>query len=102
MPQRRRKGRIYWRERGGVARAYGDFRDVGGGREALIPPGERAATTDPIVAEKLAADRLKEHLARRRDRVLLGIERQAALKEFAAGHLVQKARAARVTEKHLE
>ena len=43
--------RIYWREQGGSKRAYGDFRDVGGKREGLIPPGETRATTDPVLAE---------------------------------------------------
>ena len=70
---RRRNGRIYWRERGGEKRAYGDFRDyrdVGGGREALIPPGEPQATFDSVVAEKLIADRLKELQERVRPRCL--------------------------------
>ncbi len=37
---RTRMGRIYWRDQGGVRRAYADFReyaDVGGKREALVP-----------------------------------------------------------------
>ena len=41
-------------------RAYGDFRDVGGGLEPLIVPGDHCATMDPRIAEKLAADRLLE------------------------------------------
>ena len=43
MPKTRQRDRVYWRERGGERRAYGDFRDyrdVGGGREAL-PPGDQ-------------------------------------------------------------
>ncbi len=102
MAGRRRKGRIYWRTRGGASRAYADFRDVGGGREALIPSGESLATTDPVIAEKLVADRLEELQQRRRDRVLLGIHLQAGLQSFAAQHLIQKARSGRFTEKHLE
>jgi hypothetical protein len=54
----RKKSRIYWRNQGGVQRAYGNFRDVGGGREALIPEGETRATTDPVVADALVAKRL--------------------------------------------
>ncbi len=102
MARKRQRGRIYWRERGGVRRAYADLRDLGGGREALIPPGESLATSDLVVAEKLTVDRLQELQARLRDRVLLGVERRAGLKEFAAHHLVEKARAGKVTEKHLE
>ena len=68
----------------------------------MIPPGENLATSDLVVAEKLAVDRLRELQARLRDRVLLGVEHRASLKEFAAHHLVEKARAGRVTEKHLE
>ena len=64
---RRRRSRIYWRERGGVARAYLDLRDLGGGQPALIPPGEHRATTDPDLAAVLAARRLKEFEAERRD-----------------------------------
>ncbi len=92
---RKRNGRIYWRERGGERRAYGDFRDyrdVGGGREALIPPGEPQATSDSVVAEKLIADRLKELQERRRNRSLLGVERQANLAAYAEHHLIEKAR----------
>lgn len=101
MARKRRRSRIYWRELGGAPRAYADFRDLGGGREPLVPQGEKLATTDPMVAEKLVADRLQELQARLRDRVLLGVERRAGLREFAAHHLVEKARSGRVTEKHL-
>ena len=45
---------------GGEKRAYIDLRDLGGGREALIPPGESRATTDPDIAAELAARRVKE------------------------------------------
>ena len=100
MPKRRRT-RLYWRERGGEPRAWGDFRDftdVGGGREALIPPGESHATTDPLIAEKLIGDRLSELQERRRNRVLLGVERSAALGPYASHHLVEKRRAGNVTK----
>ena len=43
MP-RKRITRVFWRAQGGARRAYGDFRDfadVGGGKEALIPPAPR-------------------------------------------------------------
>ena len=105
MAQRRRGSRIYWRERGGQPRAYGDFReyaDVGGAREALVPLGEKVATSDPVVAEKVVADRLRELQERRRNRTLLGVERQLGLEELASEHLVKKAQTGRFTEQWLE
>lgn len=94
---RKRRSRIYWRERGGQPRAYGDFRDLGGGREPLIPAGEKLATTDPDVAEKLAAARVTELDAVRRGRALHGRGRSTPLAAYAAEHLTKKARAAKVT-----
>lgn len=95
------RSRIYWRERGGERRAYADFRDMGGGREALIAEGDTRATTDPVIAETLVAARLAELQERKRDRVLTGIQERASLKTFVAHHLVQKAKAGKVTETHL-
>ncbi len=92
-----KNGRIYWIN----GRARGDFRDfedVGGGREALISPGARTATTDPDIAAHLATDRVKQLEERRRSKTLLGIERQESLSAFAAHHLVEKARAGKVTD----
>ena len=43
---RKKTSRIYWRDQGGVRRAYIDLRDLGGGREALKAPGEKRGTTD--------------------------------------------------------
>jgi integrase len=54
-----------------------------------------------VLAEKLVADRLKELQERRRNRVLLGVEKQIGLAEFASHHLVQKARSGRFTEQWL-
>jgi len=65
---KRKKSRIYARQRGGETRYYADFRDFageGGGREALVPSGEKRATTDPKLAEYLAGERVKD-LKRRR------------------------------------
>ena len=104
MARRRTRSRIYWRERGGQRRAYADFRDycdVGGGREALIPAGQKAATNDPLVAEKLVVDRLKQLQDRRRNRAVLDVDRQVDLAEFASHHLVQKARSGRFTDQWL-
>ena len=43
-------------------RWYGDFRHLGGGREALIPEGESRATTHRLVATDLYVQRAKELL----------------------------------------
>lgn len=104
----RGQGRVYWRRRGGARRAYGDFRefrDVGGGQEALVVPGEKGATTDPRLAEVLAAKRLEQLdglRARSRDRAVHGLPKDAALAAFASDHLVKKSRAGRVTAGWLE
>ena len=98
------RSRVYWRERGGDRRAYGDFRDfsdVGGGREPLVAAGQKLATTDPDVAASLLGDRLKELEARRRGHVFGGTGRGASLSCFAAEHLVAKAKAGKVTDRWL-
>lgn len=90
----RRKGRIYWRKQSAVRRAWGDFRDfadVGGKLEALRPPGAKLATTDPDIAAQLASDRVKDLETRRRNRTLLGVERQTTLGHYSTYHLIQKA-----------
>jgi integrase len=56
--------RIRWRNQGGKRRAYADLRSLGGGQPALIPPGEKRATTDPEIAELL----LQQHIRRLTDR----------------------------------
>lgn len=102
---RSRGSRVYWRDRGGERRAYGDFRDyadVGGGREALVPPGAKVATTDPDIADRLATERVEELEKIRRYKAILKLERTAGLEHFASHHLEQKARSGRVTAGHLE
>ena len=102
---RKARSRIYWRNQGGERRAYGDFRDfsdVGGKRGALVIAGSKTATTDPIIAESLAVAHVAKLQLRRRNKVLLGIERQANLAEFSAHHLVEKQRSGRVTTTWLE
>lgn len=97
--------RIYWRERGGEKRAYGDFRDygdVGGGQEALIPEGAKRATTDADLAQALVTARIKELDRRRRLQTLHDLEREETLKDFAIHHLQQKKMAGKVTEKHIK
>lgn len=102
---RRNGSRIYWRHQGAHRRAYGDFRDfadVGGKREALIANGTRTATTDLVIAEQLAAARVKELQAKRLNRAVLGVEGEAYLGPFSEHHLKQKARSGRVVKRHLE
>lgn len=105
MGRRKGSNRIYWRERGGESRAYGDFRDfsdVGGGREALKVQGAKKATTDPEVAEKLAGDRVDELRKKRRRKALHGIVEEKDLKEFASHHLVEKAKSGNSTDRWLQ
>jgi len=97
----KKKSRIYWRDQGTERRAYADFRDVGGGREALIAPGDARATTDRLIAEKLVANRLSELQAEKRNGVLLGVKRKAKLGAFVAEHLVQKAKSGRFSDSWL-
>jgi len=107
MPKER-ESRLY-RKRG---RFYGDFRDLGGKLEALKPPGETRATMDPDVAASIATARVAELETRQREereeagrrersRVLLGIDREARLGEYAEHHLVEKRKAGRVTTRWL-
>src|SRR5579862_6305766 len=96
--------RIYWRTRGGVRRAYADFRsyaDVGGKQEALTPLGAPAATSDPDEAEALYLKRLAE-LKDRRLRGVAGVPQRAPLGEFAKAHLIAKADTQKFTEQWLE
>jgi len=105
MAKRNGKARLYWRERGGAPRAYGDFRDFtaeGGKREPLIPPGETLAATNADVAQVLIAARLKELESIRRERQLLGVRRRSTLFEYAREHLIAKAKAGKVTDGWLE
>lgn len=104
MSPRKRKSRIYWRVQGGVRRAYfdaRDYRDVGGGQEALRAPGEQWATTDPDVAQALAAARLNELEAKRRGHALLGKTKETTLGAIAALHLDAKAESGRYTPEWL-
>ena len=103
----RKRDRIYTRcGPDGLERYYADFRDIGGGRKALIVPGETRATIDLDTARKLAADAESELLSAKRatQRVKAGVEkaRCPGLQGFAARHLIQKAKAGRVTTNWLE
>ncbi len=97
--------KIYWRERGGVRRAYADLREyaeVGGRREALIALGEKLATADPTTAQVLLARRIEQLDGLRRGRALHGLAGQAKLAAFARVHLIAKAESQKFTEHWLE
>lgn len=98
MPRKSKGPHLFTRSQGGQLRYYADLRPIGGGREALIVKGETQATTDPLVAQALLTDRIREIEARKRNRVLLGIEQEATLEAFASHHLVLKAESGKVTE----
>ena len=105
MGTRMKNSRIYWRERGGTQRAYADLRDyadVGGGREALIAPSEKVATSDEAIAQVLLVRRLQELDSRRRGRTLHGIERTISLADFAKEHLDAKRDAGTSTTRWLK
>ena len=56
---RKQKKRLFWRkDRGGYYGDFRDFKDVGGGKEALITSGDSTATTDMDVARELIAERV--------------------------------------------
>lgn len=96
---RKPKGpRLYTRNQGRHLRYYADLRSIGGGREALVPRGETLATTDPVIAQALLVERVRQIEARKRNGVVLGIEQEATLAAFASHHLVLKAKSGRVTE----
>jgi integrase len=102
--QRRRETRIYWRDQGGERRAYADFRDfsdAGGRREALVPAGESAATTDPREAEMVMARRLEELRALRQGKHVEHHE-QMALGELARQHLITTKEAQEVTDEWID
>lgn len=65
MAPRKKRPKVrgpYWRKQrdGSPARAYGDFRFLGGKREPLCPPGESFATTSEVDAARLYAVRLAD------------------------------------------
>jgi integrase len=99
--QTRGRSRIYWRKRGGEARAYADLRSLGGGREPLIAPGDTRATTDPTVAQVLLARRIEQLEEQRRAWAVLGVRRRATLREYADEHHAKKVRSGNTSEQWL-
>ena len=104
MPKQRTT-RLYTRERGGVKRYYGDFRDyadVDGKREPLIPKGEKIATSKLDIAQHLVAERVKELDAKRKNRTIHGVTKETTLKPYATAHLIAKKKSDTVTDEHIE
>jgi integrase len=105
MPKRKRT--IYARERGGVKRWYGDFRqyaDVGGRCEALTAPGEKLATADDVVAGHLYAERVRAYEEARRGKAL-GLPSaapRALLCAMAAEDLAIKRESRKYADTHLD
>jgi len=85
------KVRIRWRNQGGKQRAYADLRSLGGGQPALIPPGEKRATTDPEIAEQLLHQLLAKYKKRKEKKVQAAIDPGPDLAEFAIHHLEEQA-----------
>ena len=94
---KRSRSPIIWREQGGAPRAYGDFRFLGGSREALCLPGTKRGVTDPELAEVLFEKRAAA-LREARLRGAAGLPQPAALTAFAAEHLMAKAKSGKSTD----
>ena len=78
---------IRWRNQGGKLRAYAELRSLGGGRRALIPPGETRATTDPETAEILVHQYIAELSQRNHKKALLAIDPGSDLVDVAIHYL---------------
>ena len=94
---KRSRSPIIWREQGGAPRAYGDFRFLGGSREALCLPGTKRGVTDRELAEVLFEKRAGA-LREARLRGAVGLPQPATLAAFAAEHLMAKAKGGKSTE----
>lgn len=82
---------IRWRNQGGQFRAYAELRSMGGGRRALIPPGEKRATTDPEIAEKLLHQHMRELSERNKKKALLAIDPGPDLADVAIHYMEELA-----------
>jgi integrase len=75
--------------RGG--RWYGDFRSLGGKQMALIPPGQRRATTDKRVARAIASEIERELLRHQLTGIVTGRGKSSTVGDYAAEHWETKA-----------
>src|SRR2546428_9444607 len=94
---KRSRSAIIWREQGGAPRAYGDFRFLGGSREALCLPGTKRGVTDRELAEVLFEKRAGA-LREARLRGAVGLPQPATLAALAAEHLNAEAQGREATQ----
>lgn len=87
MPRRRKTSRIYFRDGRGFYADFRDFSDVGGGREALIPPGSDYATRDETTAQDVCKARLEQLQAARRGGA---VDADPPLRAYARRHFLLK------------
>src|SRR5438128_8165073 len=78
---------IRWRRQGGQLRAYAELRSLGGGQPALIPPGEKRATTDPETAEILLHQYIEKLRERNNKEALPAIDPGPDLADCAIDYL---------------
>ncbi len=95
---RRRRVRVWADADRGYRADFRAFADAGGGREALVPPGEPWATGDPVVAQQLAQRRVKTLLARRQARRDGRVLEDPRLADFMETHLGRKEKRPRIAE----
>lgn len=91
LARAKENARVRWRNQGGKDRAYADLRCLGGGQPALIPPGEKRATTDPEIAEQLLHQLLAKFKKRKEKKVRAAIDPGPDLTDFAIHHLEEQA-----------
>jgi integrase len=72
-------------------RWYGDFRSLGGKQMALIPPGQRRATTDKRVARAIASGIERKLLHHQLTGIVTGRGKSATLADYAEQHWETKA-----------
>lgn len=88
---RRRHVRVWADADRGYRADFRAFADVGGGREALVAPGEHWATGDQVLAQALAHRRLEILITRRQARRDGRVLEDPALMEYMELHLERKA-----------
>ncbi len=97
---------VWWRDQGGVDRAYVDLRPWRGGVRAVCAPGSRRALTkeQDKLAEELAAKMVGEWSDRRAEAESAaghGVPLETGLADAVREHLLAKAKAGKVTDARL-
>ena len=84
-------------------RWYGDFRSIGGGQRALIPPGSKRATSDKRVARALASGIERELLDQQLRGIVTGRTKRISFADYAREHWDTKATLGRsLSASHLD